>query len=90
MFEVDDIDNDGDDDLPHHYLPNFKQLQLRFQSNRLELKKMKKMPIFDHFPRPGEIDPYGNQVIAVQSNDSDVTVTTNPHHELALCCTYVV
>ena len=57
--------------------------------NRLvtaELQKMKKMPIFDHFPRPGEIDPYGNQVIAVQSNDSDVTVTTNPHHELALCC----
>ena len=35
---------------------------------------MTKMPIFDHFPRPGEIDPYGNQVIAVQSNDSDVTV----------------
>ena len=44
------------------------------------------MPIFDHFPRPGDIDQYGNQVIAVQSNDSDATVTMNPHQELALCC----
>ena len=30
MFEVDDIGNDGDDDLSHHYLPNFKQLKLGF------------------------------------------------------------
>ena len=26
LFEVDDIGDDGDDDLWHHYLPNFKQL----------------------------------------------------------------
>ena len=26
MFEVGDIGDDGDDDLQHHYLPNFKQL----------------------------------------------------------------
>ena len=26
LFEVDDIGDDGDDDLSHHYLPNFKQL----------------------------------------------------------------
>ena len=26
LFEVDDIGNDGDDDLGHHYLPNFKEL----------------------------------------------------------------
>ena len=26
LFEVDDIGNDGDDDLSHHYIPNFKQL----------------------------------------------------------------
>ena len=26
LFEVDDIGGDGDDDLLHHYLPNFKQL----------------------------------------------------------------
>ena len=25
LFEVDDIGDDGDDDLSHHYLPNFKQ-----------------------------------------------------------------
>ena len=31
------------------------------KSNRLattELKKIEKMPNFDHFPRPGKIDPY--------------------------------
>ena len=28
LFEVDDIGDDGDDYLWHHYLPNFKQLQL--------------------------------------------------------------
>ena len=28
LFEVDGIGNDGDDDLWHHYLPNFKQLAL--------------------------------------------------------------
>ena len=27
MFEVDDIGDDGDDDLQHHYLPNFNQDQ---------------------------------------------------------------
>ena len=26
LFEVDDIVNDGDEDLWHHYPPNFKQL----------------------------------------------------------------
>ena len=26
LFEVDDIGNDGDDDLLYYYLPNFKQL----------------------------------------------------------------
>ena len=26
LFEVDDVGDDGDDDLLHHYLPNFKQL----------------------------------------------------------------
>ena len=26
LFEVDDIGDVGDDDLWHHYLPNFKQL----------------------------------------------------------------
>ena len=26
LFEVDYIGDDGDDDLWHHYLPNFKQL----------------------------------------------------------------
>ena len=26
LFEVDDISDDGDDDLKHHYLPKFKQL----------------------------------------------------------------
>ena len=26
LFEVDDIGDDGDDDLSYHYLPNFKQL----------------------------------------------------------------
>ena len=26
LFEVDDIGDDGDDDLGHHYLQNFKQL----------------------------------------------------------------
>ena len=26
LFEVDDIGDDGDDDLWHHYLPNFEQL----------------------------------------------------------------
>ena len=26
LFEVNDIGNDGDDDLSHVYLPNFKQL----------------------------------------------------------------
>ena len=26
LFEVDDFDDDGDDELSHHYLPNFKQL----------------------------------------------------------------
>ena len=26
LFEVDDIGDDGEDDLSHHYLPNFKQL----------------------------------------------------------------
>ena len=26
LFEADDIGDDGDDDLWHHYLPNFKQL----------------------------------------------------------------
>ena len=26
LFEVDDIGDDGDDDLLHHYLPNFQQL----------------------------------------------------------------
>ena len=26
MFDVDDVGNDGDDDLAHHYLLNFKQL----------------------------------------------------------------
>ena len=30
LFEVDDIGDDGDDDLWPHYLPNFKQLQLGF------------------------------------------------------------
>ena len=28
LFEVDDIGDDGDDDLPYHYLQNFKQLLL--------------------------------------------------------------
>ena len=28
LFEVDDICDDGDDDLSYHYLPNFKQLYL--------------------------------------------------------------
>ena len=26
LFEVDDIGNDGDDDLSHHYIQNFIQL----------------------------------------------------------------
>ena len=26
LFEVDDIGDDGDDDLSYHYLPNFEQL----------------------------------------------------------------
>ena len=26
LFEVDDLDDDGDDELSHHYFPNFKQL----------------------------------------------------------------
>ena len=26
LFEVDDFDDDGDDELSHHYFPNFKQL----------------------------------------------------------------
>ena len=26
LFKIDDFDNDGDDDLLHHYVPNFKQL----------------------------------------------------------------
>ena len=26
LFEVDDFGDDGDDDLSHHYHPNFKQL----------------------------------------------------------------
>ena len=30
VFEVDDMGNDGDGDLKHHYLPNFKQLWLGF------------------------------------------------------------
>ena len=30
LFEVDDIGDDGDDDLSYHYLPNFKQLLLGF------------------------------------------------------------
>ena len=30
LFEVDDIGDDGDDDFSYHYLPNFKQLLLRF------------------------------------------------------------
>ena len=30
LFEVDDIGDDGDDDLSYHYLPNFKQLWLGF------------------------------------------------------------
>ena len=34
LFEVDDIGDDGDDDLQHHYLPNFKQLQLGFQMSQ--------------------------------------------------------
>ena len=28
LFEVDDIGDDGDDDLSYPYLPNFKQLYL--------------------------------------------------------------
>ena len=28
LFELDDIGNDGGDDLSHHYLPNLKQLYL--------------------------------------------------------------
>ena len=30
LFEVDDIGDVGDDDLWHHYLPNFNQLLLGF------------------------------------------------------------
>ena len=26
LFDVNDIGNDGDDDLSHNYIPNFKQL----------------------------------------------------------------
>ena len=39
LFEVYDIGNDGDDDLSHHYLPNFKQLQLGFQMSQRGTKK---------------------------------------------------
>ena len=28
LFEVDDIGDDGDDDLSYHYLPNFKLAML--------------------------------------------------------------
>ena len=31
--------DDGDDDLSHHYLPNFKQLQLGFQTSQRGTKK---------------------------------------------------
>ena len=40
LFEVDDNGDDNDDDLSHHYLPNFKQLQIGFQtSQRGTIKK---------------------------------------------------
>ena len=29
-FEVDDIGDDGDDGFLHHYLPNFKQIIIRY------------------------------------------------------------
>ena len=59
LFEVDAIGDDGDDDLCHHYLPNFKQLCSGLvwsqQSSEIFFKKSQILAIF---LRPGEIDPY--------------------------------
>ena len=41
-------------------------LLIQYCSKELE-KKTKKMPHFDHFPRPGEIDPYGNNTCQKRS-----------------------
>ena len=83
LFEVDDIGDDGDDDLWQNYLPNFKQVLDELGPKRKhfwkasvkisseQLRKVEKIKPFGysrapkknaiyHFPRLGEIDPYGN------------------------------
>ena len=34
LFEVDDFGDDGDDDLPYHYLPNFKRTTMTIDSDQ--------------------------------------------------------
>ena len=49
LFEVDDIGDDGDDDLQHHYLPNSLVYPTNVQYRPVKPSKVQHKPILSTF-----------------------------------------